>query len=445
MSDDPTDPTTADGSEALSDGSPVSTAVGRAEPISDDASVPTPSTERVLDLATELLSFDTQNPPGETRRLVEWLEGVLSELGLETELAATDPAKPNVLATLPGTTDRTLLYNGHVDTVPFDADEWRVDPLGERDGDRLYGRGATDMKGPLAAMIHAVEAFAESEADPPVTLALAVVSDEETGGSAGVGTLLDRGVVDADACVIGETTCSNSRHSVTVADRGSIWLTLEAEGTAAHGSRPALGENAIDRLWAAITAIRTRLPTRDLELPAGFEPILEESIAHYEPSMGATAARELFERPTVTLGTIAGGDSVNTVPSAASARLDIRLTAGVETSLILTDIRECLADCPGVTVANASWSVGTYEPVESPLVEAVTAAVGSVVDAPIRRRSATGGGDAKKFRSAGIPTVEFAFGTDTVHAVDEYITAEALARNAAVFTRLPTVWAASVA
>ncbi len=443
MSDDPIDPTANDGQEALSGKSPVSAPVDGAKPTRADASVPTPSAERVLELAAELLSFDTQNPPGETRDLVEWLEGVLSDLGLETELVATDPAKPNVLATLPGATDRTLLYNGHVDTVPFDAGEWRVGPLGERDGDRLYGRGATDMKGPLAAMVHAVEAFAESEVDPPVDLALAVVSDEETGGSAGVETLLDRGVVDADACVIGETTCSNGRHSVTVADRGSIWLTLEAEGTAAHGSRPALGENAIDRLWAAITAIRTRLPTRDLELPEGFEPILEESIAHYESSMGATAARELFERPTVNLGTIEGGDSVNTVPSAASARLDIRLTAGVETSEILADIRECLADCSGVTITDTSWSVGTYEPIESPLVEAVTAAAGSVVDAPIRRRSATGGGDAKTFRNAGIPTVDFAFGTDTVHAVDEYITVEALARNAAVFTRLPALWAAS--
>jgi len=409
----------------------------------DEEPIPTPSTERVLDLATELVSVDTRNPPGETRALVEWLEGRLSDLGLETELVAADPAKPNVLATLPGRADRTLLYNGHVDTVAFDADEWRFDPLGERAGDRLYGRGATDMKGPLAAMVHAVEAFAEAEAEPPVDLAIAVVSDEETGGSAGVGTLLDRGVVDADACVIGETTCSDGRYSVTAADRGSIWLTLEAEGTAAHGSRPALGENAIDRLWAAITAIRTRLPARELELPAGFEPILEESIAYYEPLMGETAARELFEHPTVNLGTIEGGDSVNTVPSAASARLDVRLTAGVETSEILADVRECLADCPGVTVADASWSVGTYEPVGSPLVEAVTATAGRVVDAPIRRRSATGGGDAKKFRNAGVPTVDFAFGTDTAHAVDEYVTVEALARNAAVFTRLPAVWAAT--
>ena len=94
-------------------------------------------------------------------------------------------------------------------------------------------------------------------------------------------------------------------------------------------------------------------------------------------------------------------------------------------------------------MSDASWSVGTYEPLGSPLVEAVTATAGRVVDAPVRRRSATGGGDAKTFRNAGVPTVDFAFGTDTAHAVDEYVTVEALARNAAVFTQLPAVWAAS--
>jgi len=413
--------------------------------MSQDPQIPTPSTERTVELATDLLAADTPNPPGETKALAERIETFFSDLGLRTDIVATDPAKPNVLATLPGTGDRTLLYNGHLDTVPFDADEWRFDPLGERDGDRLYGRGATDMKGPLAAMLHAAEAFVESGADPPVDLAFAVVSDEETGGAAGVETVLGPGAIDADACVIGETTCSGDRYSVTVADRGSIWLTLEAEGRAAHGSRPMLGENAIDRLWAAIEAIRTRLPARELPIPADFEPILEGSRAYYGPSMGETAARELFERPTVNLGTIEGGDSVNTVPSTAGARLDVRLTAGVETSEVLADIRACLADYPAVSIADTSWSVGTYEPIDRPLVEAVTATAHEVVDAPVHRRSATGGGDAKKFRNAGIPTVEFAVGTDTAHATDEYVTVEALSRNAEVFTRLPAAWAASTA
>jgi succinyl-diaminopimelate desuccinylase len=401
------------------------------------------STERLFEIAGRLLEVETQNPPGETRVLADRVETFLDGLGLETRTVVTDPAKPNVIATLAGETDRTLLYNGHLDTVPFAEAEWTYDPLGERDGDRLYGRGATDMKGPLAAMLHAAEAFVETGTTPPVSLAFAIVSDEETGGSAGTATLLETEEFDAlapDACVIGETTCSDGRHSITVADRGSIWLTLRAEGEAAHGSRPVLGENAIDRLWGAIETVRTRLSARELAIPAAVRPIVDESVAYYAPTMGETAARELFEHPTVNLGTIEGGDSVNTVPSSARARLDIRLTAGIETRTVLADIRDCLAECPSVSIADASWSVGSYEPPDSPLVEAVATVARGVGDEEIDRRSATGGGDAKKFRHAGVPTVEFAFGTDTVHAVDEYTTAEALAGNAEVYTRLPAVW-----
>jgi len=402
------------------------------------------SGERVVDIAGDLLGVDSQNPPGDTRELAALVESFLDDLGLATERVAVDPAKPNLLATIPGERDRTLLFNGHLDTVPFDVDEWTHDPLGERDGDRLYGRGATDMKGPFAAMLHAAEAFVETDTTPPVDLAFAFVSDEETGGGAGVGALLERGAVDADACVIGETTCAGGNHSVTVADRGSIWLTLRASGEAAHGSRPMLGANAIDRLWAAITAIRSRLPARALDLPAAMDAIVEESVAYYEPTMGAETARTLFEHPTVNLGTIAGGESINTVPGSATAELDIRLAAGVETPAVLADIRDCLDDYPHVAVADASWSVGTYEPPDSPLVEAVASLAADVTDERVYRRSATGGGDAKKFRNAGIPTVEFALGTDTVHAVDEYTTVDALAGTAEVYTRLPAAYAEAV-
>lgn len=403
------------------------------------------SAERVVEIAERLIGFDTRNPPGDVREIVDYVEAFLADLGFETERVVTDPTKPNVLATLPGATDRTVLYNGHVDTVPFDVDAWSRDPLGERDGDRLYGRGATDMKGPLAGMLAAAEALVAADGALPVSLAFAVVSDEETGGDAGVDTVVESGAIDRlapDACVIGETTCSRGRHSVTVADRGSIWLTLYAEGRAAHGSRPSLGDNAIDRLWEAVSLLRSRLTARDLDLDATIRPIVEESVEYYEPTLGADAARDLFEHPTVNLGTIDGGEAINTVPDAATARLDARFTAGVETADVLADIRDCLADFPAVSVADVSWSVGSLEPVDSPLVEAVAATAADVSGERIYRCSATGGGDAKTFRHAGVPTVEFAFGTDTVHAADEYTTTGALTRNAAVYARLPSALAA---
>ncbi len=395
--------------------------------------------EELVELLLDLLAVDTANPPGDTREIVDLIESWLAPLGVETERFAADPAKPNLLVTVPGERDRTLLFNGHLDTVPFDADEWSFDPLGERVDDRVYGRGATDMKGALASMLVALRAYAEGPT-PPVTLQFAFVSDEEVGGDAGLPALLDAGKLDADACVIGEPTCEAGRHSVTVADRGSIWLTLSASGTAAHGSRPVLGDNAIDRLYGAVETMRERFGTVELDLDPAMAAIVDESVAYYAPTMGEATARELFRSPSINLGVFEGGEAVNSVPQNARAEVDIRLTAGVDTSAMLAAIRDCADDCEGITIADVSWSVGTAEPIDGPLVEAVASTAADVTGDRIYRRSATGGGDAKRLRNRGVPTVEFALGTDTVHAVDEYTTVDALLGNAAVYARLPGVW-----
>jgi succinyl-diaminopimelate desuccinylase len=400
--------------------------------------------ESLVDLTLDLLAIGTPNPPGDTRDIVERIETYLDPLPVDVERFAVDPAKPNLVVTLPGEREETLLYNGHLDTVPFDADEWSYDPLGERVEDRVYGRGATDMKGQLAAMLFALTAFAETETNPPVTLRFAFVSDEEVGGDAGLPALVDGGHVDADACVIGEPTCEEGRHSVTLADRGSIWLTLDARGEAAHGSRPMLGVNAIDRLYAAVETLRDRFGTRDLDIAPAMEPVLAESVDYYAPMMGAATARDLFTTPSINLGTLRGGEAINSVPQSARAEVDIRLTAGVETPAMLSEVRDCVAGCEGITVADVSWSVGTLEPVDSPLVEAVASTAEAVAGERVYRRSATGGGDAKRVRNEGVPTVEFGFGTDTVHAVDEYTTVEALAGNATVYARLPGALARSL-
>ena len=393
--------------------------------------------EEISDLALALVGHDTQNPPGDTRDVVSWVESFFSDLGIETERVVSDPEKPNLVATLPGATDRTVILQGHLDTVPFDADEWTYDPLGERDGDRIYGRGATDMKGAVASMLAVANAYVETDTVPAATIVFAFVSDEEVAGDAGLQTLLDERSLDADACVIGETTCENGRHSVTVADKGSIWLTLRAAGKSAHGSRPMLGTNAIRRLCNAVDDIEATLREIRFDFSPVVQAIVDESVAYYEPVFGADASRELFALPSVNLGVVSGGDRVNVVPDVAEAHLDIRLTAGVDTPQILDTVRGVVAGHDDVEIGDVSWSIGTYEDPDGPLVNAVADVASAVTDARVYRRSATGGGDAKRLRNAGIPTVEFGLGTDTVHAVDEFTTEDALVDNAEVFARLP--------
>ncbi|MFW6385226.1 MAG: M20 family metallopeptidase, partial [Halodesulfurarchaeum sp.] len=361
--------------------------------------------------------------------------------GIDTEDVTVDPTAPNLLARVSGTADETFVFNGHLDTVPFDSEAWTRDPLGELVQGRIFGRGATDMKGPLGAMMVTMRAFAETGVEPPMDLAFVVVSDEEVPSDAGIEAVLQSGSIHPNACLIGETTCTNGRCSVSVADKGSIWLTLEATGVAAHGSRPMVGENAIDRLYAAIEAIRDVLHRRSLDIDEAMEPIVDESIEFYGTEFGEEAAQRLFRYPMVNLGRLEGGTSVNTVPEYATAKLDIRSTASVDVQSILSSIRDCIDRHEAVAIGSVRWSEGTFEQTDTPLVRATTAAAESVLGERPALVSATGGGDAKSTRSEGIPTVEFGVGSDTVHGVDEYISTRALFENASIYSRLPFVYA----
>jgi succinyl-diaminopimelate desuccinylase len=401
--------------------------------------------DELVGFAERLVGIDTQNPPGRTVEAIEWLESTLGDVGVTTERVAVDPEKPNLVVTLDGTEERTLGFNGHLDTVPFDGSDWAHEPLGERVDDRVYGRGTTDMKGAVAAMLQVALAYARTDTEPPVALQFAFVSDEEVGGDAGLTTLLETPVFDPDTCVVGETTSRSGRYSVSVADRGNVWLTLEASGIAAHGSRPMIGANAIDRLTGAIEQLRSDFGRRELSVDPAMDPIIEESVGFYGPESGADAARKLYRYPTINLGILEGGTAINTVPASACARVDVRLTAGVETRAVLGAIRDCLGGMAGIEIADVSWTRGTYEPLDSPIVEASADAAERAVDDRVYRRSATGGGDAKALRRDGVGTVEFGFGTQTAHGTDEYTTVEALRRNATAYALLPYTYAAVVA
>ncbi|MDY6764661.1 MAG: M20/M25/M40 family metallo-hydrolase, partial [Halobacteria archaeon] len=320
---------------------------------------------------------------------------------------------------------------------PYDEDSWDYDPLGELKDDNVYGRGATDMKGSVAAMMGVARWFVETDTEPPVTLKFLFVSDEETGGNAGLKPILNQGLLKANACLIGEPTCEEGHHSVTAADRGSIWITLESTGKAAHGSRPVIGINAVDRLYDAVTDIRETVEDITLEIDPMIESFVEESIEYYKPIMGEEETRGLFYHPTVNLGVLRGGETINTVPDSATAKLDIRVTPGVHTPDILETVHGVVDKHERVRVSESSWSIGSYEKRDSEIVNKTRQTAEEVIGEKVHRRIATGGGDAKKVRNAGIPTVEFAFGTDTAHAVNEYIPKRALVANAKTYAVLP--------
>jgi succinyl-diaminopimelate desuccinylase len=189
-----------------------------------------------------------------------------------------------------GAPDRpALCLSGHLDTVGVQASAWSYDPFGaERAGGRLYGRGTSDMKSGVAAMVIAFEHQLAARSATPVVLALSCAEETGCGGAASIVPALG----PVGALLVGEPTGLR----VALGHRGALWISATAHGRSAHGSKPALGDNAIDRALRFVAVL---------------------SAAH--------AAARLSGVATLSVGTIGGGSAVNIVPHECTVEIDLRL------------------------------------------------------------------------------------------------------------------------
>ena len=254
----------------------------------------------VVELTRELVRTETINPPGHESRLARILGVRLEAAGLEVTTHSIEEGRDSLVARWPGTGDRpALCLTGHLDTVPLGREPWEHDALdAELDGDRLHGRGSSDMKGGLAAIVTAAERIAATGRGE-AGLELALCAGEET-GCEGARALVEAGALDeAGAVLVAEPTSNYP----CLAHKGVVWIDASTSGRASHGSMPHLGENAVFKLVPAIAALD------------GFE-------------LGGPE-HELLGAPTLSVGTIAGGVNINSVPDWATAAIDVRTTPGL--------------------------------------------------------------------------------------------------------------------
>ena len=227
------------------------------------------SREELIDFTQQLIRVPTVNPPGDLYREAATLLGArLEELGFEVEYVIPD-GRPehtethpriNVVGLRRGRAARPLVHlNGHFDVVPC-GEGWAHDPFaGEIENGRLYGRGAADMKGGLAAAIYAAEAVRRAGISLAGSVEISATVDEESGGFAGVAWLAEHGLLTADRVdhVIIPEPFGVDR--VCTGHRGVYWFKVEAHGEIGHGSMPFLGVNAIEHLAPLLEAFRTGL------------------------------------------------------------------------------------------------------------------------------------------------------------------------------------------
>ena len=265
-----------------------------------DAAAAAVKPDEVLGFARALIAAKSENPGGTEDDAAAVAAGILTDLGAEPELVRSDAGRPSVVATLGASSGPSLAWNGHLDVVPAGSlDTWRHDPwAGELDDDgRLVGRGSADMKGPIAAALAAAAALRRAGTTMAGRLVFHLAADEELAGVHGTKVLWERGLLTQDAAIVGEP----SELQVGLAERGGAWFTATAFGTAAHGSQPHRGVNAITSMARFLLRLPEVLPDRT------------------HPLVGS---------PTVNAALISGGSAPNVVPDRCQVDIDRRIVPG---------------------------------------------------------------------------------------------------------------------
>jgi succinyl-diaminopimelate desuccinylase len=346
------------------------------------------------------------------------LEEFLRREGLAVARQQVADGRENVLAHLPGDHDGRplLMLNGHMDTVPPSSSMQYPPFAAEVHDGRLWGRGAVDMKGAVAAMTVAFAALRRAGLRPPRPLAFAAVVGEETGG---LGTLaLGAGGPPADMAVVGEP----SGLAIIPAHRGVYRCDVVVRGRAAHGSTPELGLNAIVLAAKLIAALDTRLP---------------EMWKHQRhPWLGG---------PSVNIGLIRGGIAGNVVPDRCEFAFGKRWIPGDSPDRIRADLTTVIAETIGLDHAavtgdetyNAVPRPPLETPSDHPLVQALAESVQAVSGRPARFGRFQAFTDGAILQAAGTPAAIFGPGDLALaHTDEEHVDIAALHTAARIYARL---------
>jgi succinyl-diaminopimelate desuccinylase len=340
--------------------------------------------DELVTLAERLIGYETSSPEA-VLECAGFAEGWLEARGIETK--SDEVRGLPVLRAEVGPEDApTVVLHGHLDVVPGQAGQF--EPRVE--GDRLYGRGAYDMKGALAAMMLSVAAMRDQEA---VRVRLGIVGDEESEEEVERGSdhLVDSGFV-GDFAITGEPTDLH----IGVEAKGVLALRVEVGGVAAHGATPWLGDNAVLRAIEVFRSIES--------LPF------------------ARHSSELFDRPSINLGRILGGDALNKVPDRCAIDVDIRYLPDQDPATVLEQVR----GVAGTEVEQLFTRPPAIVDRDLPYVRALRAAAGSHHDGEPMSVGRDGASDAVSFLRVGVPAVEFGPVGEGHHGPAEWVSVSSL-------------------
>jgi succinyl-diaminopimelate desuccinylase len=337
-----------------------------------------------LPLAERLIRYDTSTLDG-LRSAAGFIKGWLEARDIDVR-EKDHNGMPVILADVGAKEGPSVIFHGHYDVVPGRPEQFEP----KVEGERLLGRGAYDMKGGLAAMMCAVH---DVSAQRDVRVRFLCVPDEESEevDDRSTDVLVDGGYA-ADFAITGEPTDLH----IGVEAKGVLAMRLLVTGRSAHGSTPWLGDNAVLKAIDVFRKIETL-------------PFSRES-------------SELFDRPSINLGRIKGGDALNKVPDTCVMDADVRYLPGQDPDEILAQI-SAMED---VEVVRTFTRVPAIVSRSNPFVLSLSEAVSRSVQGEVMSVGRDGASDAVSFLQAGIPAVEFGPNGGGHHGPDEWVAVESL-------------------
>jgi succinyl-diaminopimelate desuccinylase len=364
-------------------------------------------------LTRELLAFDTVNPPGMERACARHLGAMLEDAGFAVEYHEYAEGRASLIARIGDGSRPPICFTGHMDVVPLGAATWAREPFaGETDGDRLYGRGSTDMKGGIAAFVAAAVELAPRLARGP-GLVLVITAGEEV-GCEGARFLADHRLLgEAGAIVVAEPTANYPY----VGHKGLCWFEVETRGVTAHGSMPEVGDNAILKMARVIG---------DLE--------------HFHFPVETHA---VMGKPTLNVGTIQGGLNTNSVPDRARITVDTRTVPGIDHGHLCRSLETLLAP-RGAHVRKTVDVPALYTEPQQAWIQEVFEACTPFLGARPEPRTitfSTDGTDLKRGFGGNIPAVILGPGEPSLaHQTDEWCSIHRMEQSVDLFTTLMRRW-----
>jgi succinyl-diaminopimelate desuccinylase len=384
--------------------------------------------DELITLCSRLIQIPSENPPGDTGKIAEFVKEFLNGKGLGAQTFTPRKGLTSIVSENGTPGGRSIVLNGHLDVFPAGTEGWKFPPFcGDVKDGKILGRGATDMKAGVAASLFAYAIIQELKVKLPGKLVLSLAADEESGGRWGTDWLLDNvPALTGDACLIAEP---GGLGAVVFGEKGRCQFRVTAKGIAGHSPMPIHTVNAIVKMARVIPAMDA-LKDLEVKIPDELTGPIQEGKAYYDKHLGEGAGRVL-DHLTVNVGVIKGGTNINTVPDLCEVDVDVTLPFGItpQEAKHEFDSRLKAAGMDGVECEFIQeypfHRPALYTPTSERIVRLVRENVKAITGIEPRYFIKHWGTDGKFFRKRGIPTV--IYGTSEMTAApNEYVLADEL-------------------